>query len=639
VASGTLTVFIDLVQEGGYLQTLHAKTAIEILNSPNTTTIIIPCLLIAGLIIGSFSSQLARLTLIQRLLSVTAPFVLVLAILPDSDLGLNLEFWSGYGVAPAAISVSCFLMILILNRFLSDAYSNAWNFFLKLSKIASYLIVLIYLPIFLQPPNGLLNFGDTSYHVVDELLAQYSGKLPYSDYSPQYTGVLGWLLFPLRLVQLDGKLVMNCVILACNLFGFFLPIAATLMIKKLYPAVSTSLVLAACVTTSFASGTYNGSSTMLKEFSFSARLVPIFATILAVIVLLLSEPDGANPKAALLGILNALSILNNADVGLAFGLIILLVLVIVTSTNLLQRSVAITVLLWCSGTIIFYYLLGFALGRPVRWESYWGLRASSPRILYESFPLHAFGAHLIVMTVCMASIAMGIRIVRDSEKGKREAARATVYLAFGGLLVAMLVRFAIRPIPHGIGGVMISAFVPGTMLVLDGIKSIQNHWNQRTLVSALPLLLIALLPVGAVWQFPNPVDELHRISGSHYGTSDWSSTPGRMADGYSIEALTQTTPFIDYISSAERALPTDSTIGYFGIYGHTVQLLTGITNLMGIPAPESLRFGDGQKKLACLPINESAKDFILIYGSSFPCRGYALDTKYSTSFILVYRKT
>lgn len=638
VMCGGFAVLIDLTQKGGYFTAETGLPLVGSIESPNLTTAIIPFLIGFGLFLGIASTKLTQNSVLQAAISVTAPIFTVLALLPDSDLGLKLEFWSGFGFQPTVTTMTTSVAVLALAKFSRSKSIENQKTAIRVLKSVAVITLIVYLPIFIQPPNGLLNFGDTSYHVVDELLAPYSGSFPYSDYSPQYTGVLGWFLFPLRALRLSGVQMMTVVIIACNILGLLLPLLASLIIKKLFPRLSFLLILAACTSTSFASGEFNGSSTMLKEFSYSARLVPILVTILVLVIHLGRNDEKGNKSSAVLGVVTAISMLNNADVGLAFAAIMLVVVAFLVSNHKMTTTSGRLVFGWFLGTVFLYCIVGAIVGKPFDFASYWGLRATSPRTLYSAFPLHAFGAHLLVMAISTAAIATGVQLMRKTDPRGNDTAKASIYLVSGGLLVAMLIRFAIRPIPQGIPGLLIPTFIPGAMLVIDSVNSFRSHLRARSIGSAFAVLMIATLPIGALWQYPNPADELLRISGDKYGRSDWSSTPGRVADGYSLEALNSKTLFIDKITSVAHSLPPNSRIGYFGIYGNTVQLLTSVHNVMGIPAPESLRFGDGQERLACHPLEVDSREFVLVYGSRFPCQGYVRDVEHSTNDIYVYRR-
>lgn len=564
--------------------------------------------------------------------------ILGLGTIPDSDLGLNLEFWTGYGPIPFTSS------LVLGTSFMIFRSSKHWqiNFVARRAHIAftylSWLVILLYLPIFYQPSNGLLNFGDTTYHVIDELLAPYSGRVPYSDYSPQYTGMLGIVLLPLRLIPFDATQTMSAVIVVSNAFNFLLPLLATLIVHRLFKNTSRVLLFAACVTTCFASGEFNGSSTMLKEFSYFARLVPILITVLLLAASLIKPRKANSSIFAAVGVSTAISVLNNADVGLAFGGAMAVTLATSAILKALDRAIIRRIATWFIFTLLAYFTMGFVLGRPFSISSYLGLRLLSPRSIYSPFPFHAFGAHILVLAITVCAIALGIRnLLRRHDQAS--IARGIIYLVLGLLILSMLTRFVIRPIPQGISGLLIPAFIPASMIIISNLNEARKTLLRVDPFVLLPIFVLGALSIGAMWQMANPIDELRRASGRHFGTSDWSSTPGRVADGYSTEALALQDNFVQTVSQIASSLEPKSNVGYFGVHGHTVQLLTGVKNYLGIPAPESLRFGESQVALACHPLDSNGPEYLIVYATSLPCKNYGIDQSFSTPSVKVYRKS
>ena len=636
IGVGLIVTSVDFLQEGGFLN-LPYVSVLPFINPTGLPVLLIPATMALGLLL----TRLPFLNMSKTVRNIWAPAialgVLGLGILPDSDLGLNLEFWTGYGLRPFATSLALVTTFFLLRGFnLKPAsFANSWA---KSSLTTLALaIILLYAPLLYQPPNGLLNLGDTTYHVIDELLAPYTGHLPYSDYSPQYTGMLGVLLLPLRLLSIEGAHVMIIVVLISNLFNLLLPLLATLVVRALHRGASRIILFAACITTCFASGEFNGSSTMLKEFSYFARLVPV---LLAILLLALSFGHQRKESRVLfccVGIFTAISVLNNADVGLAFGIVVFVTLILSTIWRAVEAPALGRIASWFALTVVAYFLVGIALGRPFKLSSYLGLRLHSPRDLYGPFPFHAFGSHILVLAICACAIAVGIRRLRHGgDQGNY--ANAIVYLITGLFILAMLIRFVIRPIPQGISGLLIPTFIPGAMLVIEGLQRLPKVLNSKSAFQFLPLLVVGALPIGAIWQVANPIDELRRVSGEYYGTTDWSTTPGRVADGYSPEALALQDDFVRQVSRVASTLPHEGSVGYFGIYGNTVQVLTGIQNYLGIPAPESLRFGGNQIELACQPLLTNAPDYLIVYGTNLPCKGYVVDVERPTDPVVTYRK-
>ena len=636
VLSLGIAVTIDGIQSGGFIEILPGLDGLSILNSTKSTVAIIPLIFLGGIAISRLSIQKCQRTL-TNLFALGAITALVLAMIPDSDLGLNLEFWSGFGTIPTVLALVSAVGVCV-HSYHGAFYARYRSIGNKVWLILPWACTILYLPIFIQPENGLLNFGDTSYHVVDEVLAPYSGRLPYSDYSPQYVGLWGWLIYPLKIFNLDAKSMMVAVIVLCNVFGLLLPLLSALILKRIYPRIRTVTLLATCLTTCFASSRLNGSSTILKEFGITGRLAPTLASLYFATFMTTSGHSKRLIYTVATGLTAAFSLLNNADIGLAFtGTLMIVTIVAAAFGNVTWRQVRVLGLSFTLATAT-YLALGLVSGRPFDIASYLGLRLENPRELYGSFSFHAFGAHLLLFGIAIAGLAFGLQGMFAANRIRINFPTAFISLVTSVFLIISLFRFSIRPIPAGVSSTAIIAFIPGAVLAIEGLKGFSASNIRLTLLQRFAVALFSTIPVGAFWQFSNPIDELRRISGNHVGESDWSSTPGRIVDGYSIEALSTPTDFMGEVESASRRIDPSSKIGYFGIHGHTVQLITGVQSVIGIPAPESLRFGKSQELLACKPITLNNVDFVIVYGTEFPCSDFVSDAALSNDRISVYRR-
>jgi hypothetical protein len=158
---------------------------------------------------------------------------------------------------------------------------------------------------------------------------------------------------------------------------------------------------------------------------------------------------------------------------------------------------------------------------------------------------------------------------------------------------------------------------------------------------ALPLVFLLSLSVGSIYPSTNVrvMDELKRITGRYVNTIDWSSTPGRNSDGWSRKGLAIEKNFLSEVESrATQYEDAGLSVGYFGVYGNTVELITGVQNLTGLAGPESMRFGIGQQELACRPVDRAGVKVIVVYDSIFPCRGYVKSDLLSDEILSVFQR-
>ena len=77
-------------------------------------------------------------------------------------------------------------------------------------------------------------------------------------------------------------------------------------------------------------------------------------------------------------------------------------------------------------------------------------------------------------------------------------------------------------------------------------------------------------------------------------------------------------------------------IGYFGIHGGATQLITGIKNVTGIQAPESMVFGQEREVAACRPLEDPKVIYVIVYSTYFPCAGFVEIKKSFDRAITIY---
>lgn len=548
------------------------------------------------------------------------------------------ELWAGFGLAPTLIAVLVAASYVAIKRNDIDAkIFNSSRFALGTNAVAVFFLV-PYLTVYIQPPNGLINLGDTTYHVLDELLAPSQGAVPYSNYSPQYTGALGWLVAPLLELPFTNQQKMMMVVLISNLFNVLLPIFVVLIVRTVITTTPRIITFASAVSIWTVSGSQRGGSVHLREFSHFARFIPIFFA-LWVLARMLVATQGKQPIWAVLsGVCSFIAVFNSADFGLGFKIALVSSLTLaVVRRGLKSRLLLLHLSSFVASTICVLLVYGL-LGRSFSVESWVGLR-SGVRTLYGTGQLDGFGPHLIVMSIAVCSTAVGLNVFLRSNAKGIQIAVPTICLIIGLWLLVLVGRFLLSPQAANTPPLFLPSFIAFVLIFNCLTNSREDAPRPVGRLTLMPVLVVACLPVGVLWHMPDPRDELLRISGRYVGTTNWSSSPGRVSDGWSQHALSS---HIELVSDTVRRLEVIDgqklSVGYFGTFGHTIELLTGVDNVLGIPAPESLRFGTNQKELACIPIDERAPNYVLVYASPFPCSNYELDARYSTDEIMIFKK-
>lgn len=577
-----------------------------------------------------FSSKVFKSTLSLWALLLIALGVLISAATSAPKSDQYPDLWSGYGKFPVLTAIILGLMYLMPPS--AKLSGQLWT---RLMTGISLLTVALYAPTFIQPPTGLLNLGDTTYHVLDELLAPAMGAIPYGNYSPTYSGLWGWIVYPIFFLPISASSKMLVLIWVCNLFFLLMPLLATLTIKILFPGSRSPMILAVYAVVTCASGSFNGSSTLLAQFSTFTRGLPVLVVIyLTCAMVIAKKSKQKNVLAVACGTSIAFAVLANPDRGLLVCAFVLCLIITVTKRGKLRVQDLSLVVASCFAAIIAY--LAVLLNQPsgFNYRSIAGLRLNTNNI-YAFTPIEWRGAHIIFIALAITGLAVhGKSILTAIER--IDYARAIFGASSSMWLLVSLSKWYLRAIPQATIELFIPGFLVGASLVVPWLGE-KRCASTRSRFMELPLTFLLFLSIGAIWQMPNPLDELRRITNDHSGSTNWSSTPGRPADGYSNSSLKIYDNFITTIPNIAHDLDsTKQQVGYFGIFGHTVELLTGIDNLLGISAPESLSFGGARQELACIPSLEKHRRFVIVYRSDFPCDGYSLNVGLSRKPFLVF---
>ena len=637
IATALLLLIVQGVQSERIRSTWPMYWFNETFGDLANALLILPPLFLLGITIAWGASRLKDRKKTRFFSSQIALGLLLFASVTKTPVPTQPGAWTGFGLGPTLACLILALALLIFPRAVVSK-ANDKNFWGILKVVVPIAAMLPYSLVYVQPPNGLINLGDTSYHVLDELLAPMLGSYPLSEYSPQYSGMLGWVLYPLKFFSLSGETTMIVVIIASNLFNLLIPMLVLFIVIGVFPTLPKLMTLAAFVVIWGVSGTSRGESAQLREFAYFGRFVPILFVVWIIVRMLNSSGASQQKLAITAGLASAFTILGSPDYGLSFVAAFMLSLSIAAHRKWIASRIHFLFLFGLLLGVVSYCFILILTGKAASLESWIGLRGGA-RSLYGGGEVEVLGPHLFVMAIAVTSIAFGFKGIHNRAISKQEVTFRISILSIGLWLLSLLVRYLLAPRPIDLPPFFIPAFIAIALVVGQVRLNSRTTDNLLNRVQMLPLLLVVALPLAALWNFPEPKDEIKRISGRYVNTTNWSSTPGRVSDGWSPSALEKYDDFITNTSVlAKRIQSSNSSIGYFGIYGHTIELLNGIDNVLGIAAPESLRFGSSQEDLACVPVVSRKPHFVIVYSPSFPCSGYKLNMDYSMEKFLVFER-
>ena len=555
--------------------------------------------------------------------------------------------WQGFGLQIVLLAAVVTLAMLLRIPSLNFEFTNDH---VKLKRVISVTglstIVALYVPSFIQPAWGIINMGDATHQVLEEISGPLVGNFPGVNAVSTYTTLLGIPLVPIRWFNLDNQIKMSIVLIWVNLLVIATPVFMVLIVRTLSRSKSWLLSTLVVIPTLMVSGNWAAASTNAESLSIipGRTFLPIvLGYFLIKSASTLQDPQSSNVP-VFIGAFGVAVAMNNIEFGLPALVSMFLVSLFMGLFN--HQSIR-SLIKTCSGVVIgfiAYVMFSFAVDGPYDFKFRIGSYAGKPYSPSEIFPV--ISVHNVFLALFASAIVSGLHRLRLTK-------RATTSSEFGVATCAMYFGiWGFTSFPYCsyrcVEGLYMSTqiyLVPAIMcacsLVLLYIPSLQSlkEFEIRRRIRYAPLLFLCAFSVSTLLQVPNPRDEWRRISNSATSTG-WSSDVLRgVPDQWNSET-------IDWINTKvvqEFALQIGSkNIGYFGYMGNSVELATGIDNLTRINSGEVLQIKgtDQIRKLACVGVDQKKPEFVIVYGIDFFCQGYQLvdDFQSTTSGLIAYIK-
>lgn len=542
--------------------------------------------------------------------------VLVASILyqpqEESDL-----LWHGFGWRVLSASV---LVFAIWSTVSEVRIQGGLRQVLKL--IVLLLVAVVYLPTFIQPPRGIINLGDASHQVMEEVSGPLVGHFPGINAVSTYTSLLGLPLLLLRPLPLSGVAEMLIVDVWINVLVFLLPIMLiSVGIRSgvfrywIFGAVFVAPIL-------LVSGRLGSASSNMASLSMipGRTLLPVCLGYVVTRFL----PENKSRALFAIGAFGAIVGFNNIEFGVPAMIASFCCLLIF---GLINRTLVRGVITYGLGLICAVICL--FIGSLIVEGDYdiWfriGVLAGKPYSIAGEFPI--WSTHNLLLAVFATAITIGIVLL------KRLPTPSICGIFFGlwGFLAFPYCSY------RCVEGMYMSTqvyFIPAIGAAF-GIVGCLKGFRIKILNSPRakdPFLAVALgsLALGCIAQAPNPTDEWKRVIGIAE-SFPWASEPTRAVPSEWTPEL------IDFLKpkaiEAVREQITDGSVGYFGYMGNSVQLATGINNLTRINSGEVLYFKGSRRieELACKEVVELQPRYIILTQIDLPCVGYIETSRYKT---------
>ena len=525
---------------------------------------------------------------------------------------LGTRLWFGWGDKSALLLLVLGILCAYLIRDQNSINSLSLNKTRNLPGIfAGTIFAIYYLPSFIQPFNGIIELHHSKY-VLNDLLIQASGRWPYSDVMPQYVGLLG---LPLKLVALfSPSLTVNSALIWVNFLmvtEVFLLAWVTRKVLHLKSwAVSTLLPVSVIFIKVQPNDEIWGSIAQHMNLVPARTVLPI---VLLSSLLRLAKTQGFRNQqlsASLVGLVAGVTAFNNPE----FGIPASIAAIIILTALLLNRTLTVALF----STFIFIMLLTFGFvfliyalfGESLSVSTWLTMIRVHGLDGYMNLPMPDFGLWIFFYSILGCSAIIGVLLLFKRVRFHGldvENLNAVIVLAFSGLWgSSTLFYFSGRSLVPEIVVFLIplSLSIVGLIQIFKSSvsKSFSPEGPTNSLITSVPILLIALIPVVSLFSAPNPAFEWRRVSG--HGER-WSAN--RLLEAPSFGEMTE-------------LVADDSSNKYvfFGNNGPAIGILSNIENGLGIISLEDISINPLMAEVACKTLGKSDAAFAITPKSDWP---------------------
>ena len=464
-------------------------------------------------------------------------------------------------------------------------------------------VVALTLPRWLQVPAHI---GDAWHFpfTVEEVAAPGAGRIPLSDFFPQYTNLLGWPLAPILHAVPDLALTVSLA------WMLVLQLVAVMGAASL-PAIAGGRrlllpALAVCAGTVFMGPTPESAPATYFAVMPLRTVLPVLTILVAYLVL--SGRWGASwrspLKVGVIGLMAGVSTLNNPDYGLPVAVMCLLAIVIVAG----RARAALTQATFCVMAVLLpfavYGLTLLVVGHPARWDAFF----LSQRVFaidgYMAVAMRPFGLHVLVAALFGSAAAIGLWLVvrHRADAGRLYRIGLTLLLA-GGWSFLCLPYFVGRSFTSTlIGGfalnigLVVACFLPLLRISLRALSMSPGRPGPIALGGVGLLLVATAACVGAVGTLGNPATAWGRL------TSVWSLDYPPLLRQQAV------------VETARRAVLErgGSSLAVTGTFPGLASLATGARDASVVSNPLYFDISDVFVQLQCEQFHANSGEYLLL---------------------------
>jgi hypothetical protein len=550
--------------------------------------------------------------------------------------------WSGFGRLYGIVLLVALIGILLFPKLKSRICENPKS--LEATKriigVLSALIAVLYVPSLIQVPQGFTNFGDSTYFVLEESLAQTVGFIPYVNFTPIYTASFGWFIAAVSFLGVPSSQLFWITTMLINVLIAWSLVKTASILKKISPSVPHSMIFVFILSVLLISGSNRGEYALTSGLAnIPTRL--IFPIAIFVLLQKIVNQNVERKTSFQLGIVIALGVIEPPGVSLIAGMVAIFIIFLLSFRSQEVKRQLVYVVASTFGTlstyliVITYFFGRFDLDRYLFMINAVS-KAENSMNYQTSMPM--LGFHVVVFS-CLTSCAfIGLRVLINSFREKQKemtestisSSLCTSFFGLFGLICSLQFSSA------SVYPFVLQFLLFWTALAMWGMISLTRKIDWSVFFSkprrifqqanSLSFLALALIPILSISQMPNPISEIRRISGSETQVNDrWTANDLRdNLRGRKIQELV-----IKY---------SGESLGYFGHLGNSTERVFGIDNYLGISSPESLFVNSEGRRLGCAPLLTDPPEILIVAWTEFPCPGYVQIETYEESFVSVFRK-
>ena len=505
---------------------------------------------------------------------------------------------------------------------------------------AAVTLFCFYLPSLVQPFKGIIDTYHSRY-LFNDLLIASSGKMPYSQITPQYIGILGW---PLKLINfLPGDFVVNSAVLWVSALVFLEIFLIANLTKQAIRIRHWAIAFLIPVAGMFFKVQPNmrawGSLAQHMNLIPGRTVLPI--VLLSLISALATDLSRRKKQVFTfaIGLFLVLTTLNNIEFGAPAAIAVLIILGFLTRLSVVKLKDLITVLAGAITALVLVAAIYQINDSQLTLNSWLTMIRAHGVDGFMNLDMPFFGLWIFFYALLGTSAIIGsnllFRTYKNSTPDSAEM-RSAVLLSFSGLwgsatlfyfsgrsLVPEIIVFVI-PLTLCIIGLI--GVVRSTLEDSEGDKTEKSDEKRFKIVLA-PLFCIMLIPILSLTQAPNPGFEWLRAAGNG---ERWSSR--------ALKSLPKYQEMVEIVgeNGSNRYL-------YMGNDGPAFEIMSGVENGLGIILLQDLLISDELTRVGCLPALNSGADFALVPKgdwvnppSRIPCPGFVLLPPDIDSEFLIY---